>query len=400
VTKQQSNTPSEPPQNQRPPLEWVGGIASLPAELTAEGESYHPQVLVWMEDGLVLGSQVTTAEEVLFVACASLLETMVAPLVGDAREPARVRVASKELAEALRAGHPSLEVVVAATPALDEVFAQIADHGEAPEYELPRLTGGLDAAAVGSFFQAAAALFRLEPWKLLPSNGALFALSVPGLGLNDGVLSVMSRGEESGPGEQSVQFSLFSTLDSFVRFLNGADDDVQLGGTPKAASHLMLTFERRSEILPELLDEITSQGWEVAGPLAYPEVVSVDGGLATSSATAQEITMAEVVSRGLVEIMAVGDALQAAWESESPVSGLFSVSTHQADVQISLSTPFMPDLASDLSSGVASGIAPPRLGLVSEVATPVKGASKVSKAQEAKRRSKRKAARKARRKKR
>ena len=42
-------------------IEWVGGLVSMPAYVTGEGEPYRPEVLLWMSgDGIVLGT--TTAK--------------------------------------------------------------------------------------------------------------------------------------------------------------------------------------------------------------------------------------------------------------------------------------------------------------------------------------------------
>src|SRR5690606_41102281 len=105
-------------------IEWVGGIVAMPVYVTGEGEPYRPETLFWMSaEGAVLGHSVGKPGELVELACESLRRTIEQPMFGRPHAPDRVRVASPELAEALRAGQPDLEVVCAPTPEIDAVFA-------------------------------------------------------------------------------------------------------------------------------------------------------------------------------------------------------------------------------------------------------------------------------------
>jgi hypothetical protein len=105
-------------------IEWVGGMVLMPTYVTGEGEPYRPEALFWMgAEGAVLGSTVGKPGEVLGLASNSLRDTIVRPIWGQPHSPERVRVASPELASALRDGHPGLDVVLAPTPEIDAVLA-------------------------------------------------------------------------------------------------------------------------------------------------------------------------------------------------------------------------------------------------------------------------------------
>ncbi|MEO7731497.1 MAG: hypothetical protein ABIY55_11030, partial [Kofleriaceae bacterium] len=92
--------------NKRTGIEWVGGLASMPAYITGEGDPYRPDMLIWMSaDGAVLGHESGKPGSLLGLACESLRSTIERPIFGQPHAPQRVRVASRELAEALRAGH-------------------------------------------------------------------------------------------------------------------------------------------------------------------------------------------------------------------------------------------------------------------------------------------------------
>ena len=87
-------------------VEWVGGIALMPGYVTGEGEPYRPEMLLWLDDNqMVLGVTTEKPGHLMARASDSLAETLAKPMVGN-DTPTRIRVASKELAEVLRAGHP------------------------------------------------------------------------------------------------------------------------------------------------------------------------------------------------------------------------------------------------------------------------------------------------------
>ena len=88
---------------------WVGG----------EDDRDRPEALFWLsDDGAVLGHLLDERGALLHKAAASLADTIKRPLVGKAHAPARVRVASRELAQVLRAAHGGIEIVCAPTPEL------------------------------------------------------------------------------------------------------------------------------------------------------------------------------------------------------------------------------------------------------------------------------------------
>ncbi len=118
-------------------VEWVGGLILMPAYVTGEGEPYRPETLFWMgADGAVLGSAVARPGEALGMAAASLRSTIERPMVGRAHAPVRVRVASPELAGALRAARLGIEIVCAPTPEIDAVLALMREKLHAGEVEV------------------------------------------------------------------------------------------------------------------------------------------------------------------------------------------------------------------------------------------------------------------------
>lgn len=319
----------------RPGIEWVGGIISVPAYVTGEGEPYRPATLVWMSAaGAVVGSAVSKPEEILGMASASLREAIERPMWGPPHAPDRVRVASPELAAALREGHPGLDVVCAPTPEIDRVLAVMRDKmAEDSEIQPSYLAPDIGPDAVAAFFRAAAGLFRARPWKTVPSDRSLFSMTIEELGLRDIAMSII------GHLGQSRGFILFSDIENFEAFLDAAEA-MEQGDEPVLPPHFALSFERGAELAPALRKEIAAHRWEVAGPEAHPWLAAMDEDLVARPPTAGEVTMAEAVALALVRVLSEKKALLAAWKGGPVFERRVLVTTHAGPLEVVLRAPF------------------------------------------------------------
>ncbi|HVV52844.1 MAG TPA: SEC-C domain-containing protein [Polyangia bacterium] len=251
--------------------EWVGGRL-LPPFFITEGEPYRPELIVWMDlpSGLVVGHHLQDRKAPVEFG-ATLQQSMDRPLVGPPRRPARVRVASPELAASIRRSvGGDLEVVVAPTPELDDVIeamkrAPLSD--DAPD-ESYLEDGRVSADAVGDLFRAAELVYRMAPWKTMDEQ-QLVRVDVPGFGVNGACLSVIG-----GAGE-SFGLILFPSLEAFEAFAStvelSRDGQIDFGTTV-----LALNFERGADLPASMRREISDHGWPVAGPRAYPVIAHRD----------------------------------------------------------------------------------------------------------------------------
>ncbi len=316
-------------------VEWVGGTFTIHAYVSGEGEPYRPEVLLWLgAEGAALGTVMGRPGEVLPQAGASLQETMERPMWGPAHAPARIRVASPELAEALRAEFPRLEILLAPTPELDEVVESMHGHlASRPSEDTSYLLPANEPDACASFCRAAAALYRAKPWKVVPSDQDLFSISIPALEIQDAALSVIGQmGENRG-------FVLFAGLDGFQTYLEAARRFGD-GGEFELPAHLALNFDRRAVIPPELYREVKDHGWEVATRNAYPWVLLMDESAAMRSPVPRELVMVEAVCLALSEMLGDRKALRAAWRGGERVSRTLSVPTYQGPMEVTLFTPY------------------------------------------------------------
>ncbi|MBK6847860.1 MAG: hypothetical protein IPG96_10075 [Proteobacteria bacterium] len=316
-------------------IEWVGGLVVLPATVTGEGEPYRPEALFWVSaKGAILGSTVGKPGELLGQASESLRGTIVRPSWGRPHAPGRVRVASPELAAALREGHPGLDVVCGPTPEIDVVRASLLETMDADaENDQSYLSAEVGPEAIAAFFRAAAGFFRAAPWKTVPIDQSLLAVNIEQLGVKEAALLIMGQqGENLG-------FVFFAKLDHFEAYLDGAEA-IQRGEEPAVPPHLALSFDHRSEVSAELLQEIAEHQWEVAGAAAYPWLAVVDEEVGVRPATAAEVTLAEAIALALPQLLSETEALLAVWKGAEPLVRSVSVRTHAGAVEVSLRIPY------------------------------------------------------------
>jgi hypothetical protein len=292
-------TAREPRQEPDHRAEWVGGIVLLPSYVAEGGKNFRPSVLLWIDVAteMILGASVLHPEEALEAAGVNLRDTARVPRAGGSALPGRVRVATPELAEALRrASIDGVDIVCAPTPELDRAIDSLLDHvvGDDEEPDLNYLGGDVPAEGVAGMFRAAARLHRMRPWKVISSDNHLIGVTSEPLGLRDAVISVIGQaGKIHG-------FALFASLDDFDQF-GDASDAIKRGEPPIFPYHLALTYARRAEVGPGLLGEITSHGWEVASAAAYPVITVMDRDNVPRDPTQDEMLRIEAVAASLAE---------------------------------------------------------------------------------------------------
>ncbi|MGE0386986.1 MAG: hypothetical protein AB7Q97_19860 [Gammaproteobacteria bacterium] len=318
-------------------IEWVGGLVSMPAYVTGEGEPYRPEALFWLDaDGLIVGQLSGRPGEVLGMAAGHLRSTIAQPLAGRSGRPARVRVASPDLARALRAEHAGMAIVCAPTPEIDEMFAALREYlGDEGGSDASYLTPGIAPEAVAALFRAAAVLYRVQPWKIVPNDQSLISVTIDALDVHEAVLLVIGQMQEH------LGVILFDSRDDYELFVDAADD-IEQGDSPNLPPHMALNFERGAELDAALRKEIAQHRWEVAGANAYPSLIAIDADLVARPLTLRDYATAEAIALALPALLEKKKPLLAAFEGGAAIERTIPVHTVAGEVQVTLRAPFDP----------------------------------------------------------
>ena len=324
-----------------PRTEWVGGTAPMPATITGEGESYRPDMLVWLNpaEGVIVGMTAVRPGEAVTNAAEHLRETILAPAAGPPGPPSRVRVASPELADALRAAFPTLEIVVARTPEVDTVVGNFSEAMAGTGEDDPGwLADGLPPDAVGAFFDAMAALWRGAPWSAVPADDPMFRVGVEALGVRDAIAVVMGQMRES------FGVLLFDSLEDHDRYAaigealrrGDARGATALGEMPRCTA---LDFDPVERVPPTRREERQTHRWTLADEHAFPSLTCREADLEERAPTLLDLTLGEALARAFAVAFEDEDTFEEAWYGGEPVEHRVTVATREGEVEVVLGAP-------------------------------------------------------------
>lgn len=324
-----------PLQRVREDVEVQVGLFALPAPEAEEGgaaAAEPEEALVWMiVDGPLLGDEVGARADLLAQAGPLLRES----LKNLPYLPGTVRAAGADLVAALRPQISSrVQLVEGPTPELAEVAAEmIADDGEIPSY----LGAGADEKVVASFFAAAARLYRAQPWKAISADH-LIGVTIEDLAMHGEVLAVIGPSRSSKPG-----FILANDAQELDDYGEAMERD-EAGEEVTFPPIQMVVFEPRGDLLPELVEEITSHRWEVAGPKACPYVATMGADGLFEAPEEQDFAIGEAVSKALAELVAQTVPLRKALAGDMPPLVLeTTIDLHGDQLKVVLTAPFLED---------------------------------------------------------
>ena len=318
----------------RKSVEWVGGLITMPGLVIEGDESFCPESLFWLDsEGAAIGHALAKPGEVILQACQSLQDTTRAPAFGKPHTPDRVRVADLALAEALRSGQRRIEVVCAPTPEIDALAQSLRDKFARAEALNSYLSAGVDPARVAAFFEAAAALYDVQPWNIVPSDESLIRVSIESLGLHNAIISVIGQlGENFG-------VILFSGLDEFEAHLD-AGDALAAGFELEFPASRSLNFESESGLSPALRQEITEHRWTVSGADAFPLLMAIAEEQVLQPLTENEYTTFETLALGLTKLLREeAESMRFAWDGGDVVSRTYVIPANGGEVEVSFTVP-------------------------------------------------------------
>lgn len=332
---------------------WEADVTPVPMRIESEPAARGAAIMLAAE-GLVLYSELelhppSDAEGV----AALLVDAMDKVLARDGAAPSMVRVRHPDVAAQLGRMLRQRGVTdVAASPQLpmlDEFAAGLRRHMSGLSTPLPAVSNpemwaawDLPAQTVHDLFAAAAVFYVAGPWRLL-ANADILEL-------------VMPNGSRwfacvLGAGGEEYALALYESLEDFLSFIMAPD--ASNGFATQQSVVISLSFDARADLPKPMRREITSAGWPIAGPSAYPNVWTLNtigGGL--SEAHARDLVMAlGVVARFASDLGRASneslDAMETPWTDEpSGTTVRFALTPEEA---------FLWDVPFLLSSSLAEG---------------------------------------------
>jgi len=255
------------------PGEWVAGRRPGPFRIK-EPEPFRPWVAAVVDaaTGWLLGVEALDQGSGPAEAAGSIVKIVNAQR--PKTEPAfaqALRVDDPVLATALRGRlGPGVTVRVGPTPEIDTVVRAMGRAiGPGNDRQSYLENGRVTPEAVGRFFEAAAAVYRLAPWRIAQSDNQVLRLDAPSFGIEGACLSIIG-----GLGE-SHGVLVFESVEDFAEMACvGTEEEIRDRGA--GVPIFSINFEARKNLPPGLASEVKRHGWPVAGPRAYPWIFSLD----------------------------------------------------------------------------------------------------------------------------
>lgn len=310
-------------------VEWIAGIVEV------EGVGSSPfAIMAWLTStGEVARIESGLAHELLAETAAELRAALANT---KAPRPTRFRVASTPFAEALRAADPSLDVVVAPTPELDELRDEVASELGALASTPSHLGGDASPDEIGAAFVAAKELYGARPWEKLPHGDFVFVADIPALGVSGSVVAVVGQNSETRG------LMIHENLANLSAFLDAGEDIVGSDGPPDMPPFLAITFDGPDEVEPALVAEAKAHRWVTPGRNLHTSILFHESFDDVRGPTPSEVALVEALCRAVAMAMREPKVVSDAWDGE-PYERVFEVATKRGAASVRLTTALVPD---------------------------------------------------------
>jgi hypothetical protein len=316
-------------------IEWVGGVVALAKETVRDelGLPFQPTTFGWLgSNGELLAFELGKAEAVAQLALHTLSAAIARPMVGSSHRPARVRVESTAVADALRIAHPDIEVVCGPAPELIKLrnaqFDLVAPK-QAPKFSL--LGRGTEASVIAAHYAASAALYRAQPWDTIAPIQQTFLVAIDKLDLKLGGLLI------GGPADKHSSFSLFETFEDLIDHLNIKSRQAL---DPKAyVPGMFVHMFVPAKFVPEQVrNEVQAHNWELADAAEHPLLKYADSDGAELVPSTSEYVVAEAVTLAIAQLAAEVSAFSDERERAGYIRRAYACDTTAGKVTVRLTS--------------------------------------------------------------
>jgi hypothetical protein len=346
--------------------EWIGGRRPAPVLVGKPGNTYRPEIALWMEhpSALVVGQELVEPGDAPGLVGRALRKALSHPLIGPSRRPARIRVDDAALVDEVReVVGAAIPIEIAPTPEIDALIAAFAASVSKEGDGEPRsYLDGAPEEAVAELFHSAKLLFQAAPWK---ANGPTWPvrMDIPALGVSGACLCII------GALGESVGVLIFPSFAGYEAFGDAADalDPESDGPIDFGSSVLGLEFVRGADLPPAMRREVATHGWPVAGADAHPLVTHRERDGVSRPVGERDLRIAAACARALAPFFHLHRELFVAEEIDEPACETWT----QDEIGVTLTLPYdafedfdVPDTAgADRAADLrVTPPAPPRAG--------------------------------------
>lgn len=315
----------------------VGGTLMLPGQITGEGTPYQPVVVVWMDHNeMVVNSSILHPDHLLGELPTLFRETLDKLRAERDYIPQRVRLADSSLIDVLREEFPAIDFQHGDTPELEKLKKSMLEGFEGMGEEITYLSSGATPDAIGAMFRAAAGLYKAKPWSKVPHDQCLIGVSIPSLGINNAVISVI------GQKRQNLGFLFFKNLFDHEAYIMAADA-LGRGMDAELPAYTGFTLEPGKAIGEAQRKEISAHRWKVANNNAYPDLFTPGKQQTTRPVVPEDILLMEVLCLAIPGMFGKLHRPKDAWHSGSPAQSVnlsINASVGQTDVVFHVPFPY------------------------------------------------------------
>ena len=277
---------------------WQAGFRQLLAWMKVEGRRVVPWVVIVAsrETDRVLATKILTEKPTADVLWDLLAEAMQDPADHQPRRPTRIEVQSDARWDELEPHLDELGIELQECETLeyfDDLFESLRQHlaGDDPPglLDVPRISPRM----IARFFEAAAAFYRLAPWRSL---GYERAIKVECERFQSGPWYAVVMGQSG----VTLGLALYEDLGLLRRLWSNRSHDEE---TARRTVALVVTYDLEVDVHPKHLDDAKRHGWEIANPEAYPAVDRKERGMVMRPPLAWEMVLLEGCLRAIPEFL-------------------------------------------------------------------------------------------------
>lgn len=278
---------------------WQADVRRMPLWVQEQGRRVRPWMILVTDatNDAILAHQVTIDEPAPELLWGQVTAAIAQPMQGVPHRPGIVQLYT---ATGLRFIQSRLETIGIRCEVRDDldhidyVVEKFSERRGADVAPPALVDAGIEQILLGRFFEAAAAFYRLAPWRLVAG---------------DTPIEVVCRELSARPwyavvmGQSGVELglALYDDLAVLRSILKQVLSESQTAGRTSAIS---LAFGEPFEMPIRDLDSIERHGWPVAAPEAYPCVLRIHPEMRLESPKPQELELLEAALRTIPGFLA------------------------------------------------------------------------------------------------